>query len=67
MVCSDRMHRRSTLWFVIAAAWAVLLALNVFRHRDLNTIVIGIAVAAFLVIGAIHRQREVKTRREKLR
>lgn len=59
------MHRRSTLWFVIAAAWAVLLVLNVFRHRDLNTIVIGIAIAAFLIVGAIYRRREAKVSRER--
>jgi hypothetical protein len=52
------MHRRSTLWFIIAAAWAVLMVLNIFRHRDRNTIVIGIAVAAFVIIGAMYRRRE---------
>ena len=52
------MQRRSTLWFVLAAAWFVLFVLNIFRHRDKNVLVIGIAVAAFLVIGAIHRWRE---------
>lgn len=55
------MHRRSTLWFVLAAAWAVLLVLNMLRHRDLNTLVIGIAVAAFVVTGAVQWHREKQT------
>jgi uncharacterized membrane protein len=59
------MHRRSTLWFIIAAAWAVLMVLNIFRHRDRNTIVIGIAVIAFVIIGAMYRRRETGARREK--
>jgi CHASE2 domain-containing sensor protein len=57
------MHRRSTLWFVIAAAWLFLLVLNVLRHPDKNTIVIGIAVAAFLLIGALYRRREAKAKK----
>ncbi len=65
MVCSDRMHRRSTLWFIIAAAWAVLMVLNIFRHRDRNTIIIGIVVVAFLIIGAMYRRRETGVRRKK--
>lgn len=62
------MHRRSTLWFVLAAAWFVLLVLNVMRHRDLNTLVIGIAVAAFLVVGVLQRRSESRAAaRRKLR
>jgi hypothetical protein len=53
-------RRRSTLWFILAAAWFVLLVLNILRHRDRNTLVIGIAVAAFLVIGTLYRRREAK-------
>jgi hypothetical protein len=52
------MQRRSTLWFVLAAAWFVLFVLNIFRQRDKNVLVIGIAVAAFLTVGAISRWRE---------
>jgi hypothetical protein len=52
------MQRRSTLWFILAVAWFVLFVLNIFRHRDKNVLVIGIAVAAFLVVGAIYRWRE---------
>lgn len=59
------MHRRSTLWFVLAAAWAVLLVLNVLRHRDLNTLVMGIAVAAFVAIGIVYRTRETKAIRNR--
>jgi hypothetical protein len=59
------MHRRSTLWFVLAAAWAVLLVLNVLRHRDLNTLVMGIAVAAFVAIGIVYRIRESKAARNR--
>lgn len=54
------MQRRSTLWFVLAAAWFVLFVLNVFRHRDANTVVIGIAVVAFVVIGLVYRRRDAK-------
>lgn len=54
------MHRRSTLWFTIAAAWFVLFLLNIPRHRDKNVLVIGIATAAFLVIGIVYRVRESK-------
>jgi len=61
----DEMHRRSTLWFVLAAAWAVLLVLNVLRHRDLNTLVMGIAVAAFVAIGIVYRIRESKAARNR--
>jgi hypothetical protein len=62
------MQRRSTLWFVLAAAWFVLFVLNILRHRDKNTLVMGIAVAAFLVIGAVYRLREAKaSERRKLR
>jgi hypothetical protein len=57
------MHRRSTLWFIIAAAWTVLLVLNIFRHRDRNTIVIGIAVAAFLAVAAMYRRRETRAKK----
>lgn len=55
------MHRRSSLWFILAAAWFVLLVLNISgHHRDKNTLVIGIAVAAFLGIGAAYRRKEAK-------
>jgi hypothetical protein len=52
------MHRRSTLWFVLAAAWFALFVMNIFRHRDKNTLVIGIAVAVFLAMGAAYRRAE---------
>lgn len=52
------MRRRSTLWFILAAAWGVLLVLNMLRHRDKNTLVMGIAVAAFLAIGGAYRRQE---------
>ena len=55
------MQRRSTLWFILAAAWFALLVVNlVMRHHNLNTLVIGIATAVFVVIGAIYRGRESK-------
>lgn len=55
------MRRRSTIWFTLAAAWFVLLVVNlVMRHHNLNTLVIGIATAVFVVIGAIYRGRESK-------
>ncbi|MGC2162024.1 MAG: hypothetical protein WA634_08965 [Silvibacterium sp.] len=54
------MRRRSTLWFFLAAAWCVLLALNMLHHRDRNTLVMGVVVAAFLVIGALYRRHETK-------
>jgi hypothetical protein len=59
------MQRRSTLWFVLAAAWFVLLVLNMMRHRDRNTLVMGIAVAAFLAIGAAYRSNESRSRKLK--
>jgi uncharacterized SAM-binding protein YcdF (DUF218 family) len=63
------MRRKSTLWFVLAAAWFVLLIVNLLRHHyDRNTLVIGIAVAAFLLTGAgsrLHEQRML--RRQKFR
>lgn len=62
MVFSERM-RRSTIWFVLAGAWLVLLVLNMMRHRDLNTLVIAIAVAVFLVIGILFRSREARALR----
>lgn len=52
--------RRSTIWFVLAGAWLVLLVLNMMRHHDLNTLVIAIAVAVFLVIGILFRSREAR-------
>jgi hypothetical protein len=52
------MHRRSTLWFVLAAAWFALFVVNIFRHRDKNTLVIGIAVAVFLAMGTAYRRGE---------
>lgn len=53
--------RRSNLWFVLAAAWGVLLALNLLRHRnDLNTLVIAAVVAVFAAVGALFRRRETK-------
>jgi hypothetical protein len=54
------MQRRSTLWFVLAAAWFALFVVNGFRHRDKNTLVIGIAVVVFLVIGAVYRWHDSK-------
>ena len=55
------MQRRSTLWFILAAAWFALLVVNlVMRHHNLNTLVIGIAAAVFVVIGAVYRSRESK-------
>jgi len=57
------MRRRSTLWFFLAAAWCVLLVVNVVHHRDRNTLVIGITVAAFALLGALYRRRESKTRK----
>lgn len=58
------MQRRSTLWFVLAAAWFVLFVLNILRHRDANTVVIGIAVAAFVAIGLAYRRRDAKATRQ---
>lgn len=58
------MQRRSTLWFVLAAAWFVLFMLNIFRHRDANTVVIGIAVVAFVGIGLVYRRRDSKAFRQ---
>jgi hypothetical protein len=58
------MQRRSTFWFILAAAWFVLLVVNlVMRHHNLNTVVIGMAAAVFLVVGAIYRGRESKASR----
>ena len=55
------MQRRSTIWFILAAAWFALLVVNlVMRHHNLNTLVIGIATAVFVVIGVIYRGRESK-------
>ena len=60
------MQRRSTIWFILAAAWFALLVVNlVMRHHNLNTLVIGIAAAVFLVIGAVYRGRESKTLRDR--
>lgn len=59
VVCSGGM-RRSTLWFVLAAAWCVLLALNLRHHHDLNTLVMAVAVAAFAALGVFFRRREAK-------
>ena len=55
--------RRSTIWFVLAGAWFVLLVLNMTRHHDLNSLVIAIAVTVFLVIGILFRSRETKALR----
>lgn len=59
------MRRRSTIWFVLAAAWFALLVLNMMRHRDLNTLVMAIAVAVFLLIGLLFRSRDAKLSRGK--
>jgi hypothetical protein len=60
------MSRGSTLWFELATASFVLLILNLLRHHyDRNTLVIGIAVAAFLLIGAAYRRREERRLGEK--
>lgn len=53
--------RRSTLWFILAAAWAVLLVLNILRHREKNAIVIGIAVLAFAVTGIVYWIRDKRS------
>lgn len=61
MLFSERMQpRRSILWFVLAAAWAILLVLNILRHREKNSIVIGIAVLAFVVTGIVFWRRDAK-------
>lgn len=65
MVFSERMRSRSTLWFILAAAWGVLLILNIPRHRDKNTLVIGIAVAVFLAMGAAYRRSESRNKKLK--
>jgi hypothetical protein len=59
------MRHRSTLWFVIAAGWFLLLIMNLMRHHDLNTLVIGLAVALFLVIGLLYRSRDAKLSRSR--
>jgi archaellum biogenesis protein FlaJ (TadC family) len=59
------MQRRSTLWFLLAAAWLVLLVVNMMHHRDLNTLVVAIAVVVFLVIGLLFRKREAKVLRSR--
>jgi hypothetical protein len=60
VVCSGGM-RRSSLWFVLAAAWGVLLALNLLRHSDnLNTLVIAVVVIVFAAVGVFFRRREAK-------
>lgn len=65
-VFSERMQpRRSILWFILAAAWAVLLVLNILRHREKNSIVIGIAVLAFVVTGVIYWRRDAKQARRR--
>lgn len=68
MVFSEAMRQRSTIWFVLAAAWFVLLVMNWMRHRDLNTLVMGLAVVVFLLIGLLFRSRDAKlSRRKQLR
>lgn len=57
--------RRSTLWFILAAAWAVLLVLNILRHREKNAVVIGIAVAAFVITGIVYQRRDAKLLRRR--
>lgn len=65
-VFSERMQpRRSTLWFILAAAWAVLLVLNILRHREKNAVVIGIAVAAFVITGIVYQRRDAKLLRRR--
>ena len=59
VICSGGM-RRSTLWFALAAAWAVLLALNLRHHHDLNTLVMAVAVTVFAALGVFFRRREAK-------
>lgn len=60
------MRRRSTIWFILAAAWFMLLVVNlVMRHHNLNTLVIGVAAAVFLVVGGVYRSRETKLPRGK--
>lgn len=59
------MRHRSTLWFILAAGWFVLLIMNLMRHHDLNTLVIGLAVAVFLVIGLVYRSRDAKLLRRR--
>jgi hypothetical protein len=54
------MQRRSTLWFALAAAWFALFVVNISRHRDKNTLVIGIAVVVFVVIDGVYRRRDSK-------
>lgn len=57
------MRHRSTIWFVLAAAWFVLLVMNWMRYRDLNTLVMGLAVVVFLLIGLLFRSRDAKLSR----
>lgn len=63
VVCSGGM-RRSTLWFVLAAAWGVLLALNLRHHHDRNTLVMAVAVTVFAALGVVFRRRETKQARQ---
>lgn len=59
------MRHRSTIWFVLAAAWFVLLVMSMMRHRDLNTLAMGLAVVVFLLIGLVFRSRDAKLSRGK--
>lgn len=43
----------------------MLLIMNLMRHHDLNTLVIGLAVAVFLVIGLVYRSRDAKVARRR--
>ena len=57
--------RRSILWFILAAAWAVLLVFNILRRHEKNAIVMGIAVLAFVVTGIVYWRRDAKVIRRR--
>ena len=52
--------RRSTVWFLIAGLWAIVVLLGLFRGQGRQMWLQGVVAATFLVIGLIHRSREAK-------
>ncbi len=52
--------RRSSIWFVLAVAWAIDCVLAFFRHNWVQAGLTAFFACCFLAVGLFYRKREQK-------
>jgi hypothetical protein len=54
--------RRSVIWFVLSAGWALDCVLAAFHRNGVQGVLTGFVALCFLIIGLVFRKRERRIR-----